>query len=77
MGHMLMYKFHWLTSQVIELGNDKWQQIPWLCAQETCILYILQGWEGSMDDARIQRDAVSHPFGIKAPKGNPCACHLG
>ncbi|XP_041989894.1 uncharacterized protein LOC121741250 [Salvia splendens] len=40
-------------------------------------VYVLPGWEGSAGDARILRDAISRPFGIKVPKGNYYLCDNG
>ncbi|CAN1243190.1 hypothetical protein LINPERPRIM_LOCUS5588 [Linum perenne] len=33
-------------------------------------MYCLAGWEGSTHDARVLRDALCRPNGLKVPKGN-------
>ncbi|CAN1276324.1 hypothetical protein LINPERPRIM_LOCUS15975 [Linum perenne] len=33
-------------------------------------MYCLAGWEGSAHDARVLRDALARPNGLKVPKGN-------
>lgn len=32
-------------------------------------IYVLAGWEGSAANARVLRDALSRPNGLKVPRG--------
>ncbi|KAL0413049.1 UNVERIFIED_CONTAM: hypothetical protein Sradi_1506600 [Sesamum radiatum] len=41
-----------------------------VCVREMCLIYVLAGWEGSAMDARVLRDAISKPNGLKIPRGN-------
>ncbi|KAL0386300.1 UNVERIFIED_CONTAM: hypothetical protein Sradi_3024300 [Sesamum radiatum] len=41
-----------------------------VCDTEMCFIYVLAGWEGSAADARVLRDAISRPNGLKIPRGN-------
>ncbi|XP_047956848.1 uncharacterized protein LOC125202492 isoform X2 [Salvia hispanica] len=47
------------------------------CTRDMRFVYVLPGWEGSAGDARILRDAVARPHGIKVPKGNYYLCDNG
>ncbi|KAL8488262.1 hypothetical protein ACS0TY_024513 [Phlomoides rotata] len=40
-------------------------------------VYVLPGWEGSASDARILRDSVNRPHGLKVPVGNYYLCDNG
>ncbi|GJY30683.1 ALP1-like protein [Tanacetum coccineum] len=33
-------------------------------------IYVLPGWEGSLHDGRVLRDAISRPQGLRVPRGN-------
>ncbi|KAL0411768.1 UNVERIFIED_CONTAM: hypothetical protein Slati_3766500 [Sesamum latifolium] len=37
---------------------------------EMRFIYVLAGWEGSAADARVLRDAISRPNGLKIPRDN-------
>ncbi|XP_047949262.1 uncharacterized protein LOC125195109 [Salvia hispanica] len=39
------------------------------CDRYMCFTYVLPGWEGSAGDARILRDVVTWPHGLKVPIG--------
>ncbi|XP_042041229.1 uncharacterized protein LOC121786661 [Salvia splendens] len=40
-------------------------------------VYVLAGWEGSAGDARVLRDAVARPRGVKVPIGQYYLCDNG
>ncbi|XP_042052829.1 uncharacterized protein LOC121798038 [Salvia splendens] len=40
-----------------------------VCDRFIRFVYILSGWEGSVADSRVLRDAVTQPNGLKVPKG--------
>ncbi|CAN1297979.1 hypothetical protein LINPERPRIM_LOCUS23673 [Linum perenne] len=40
-----------------------------VCNPEGEFIYCLSGWEGSAHDARVLRDALSRPLGLKVPTG--------
>ncbi|KAL0340077.1 UNVERIFIED_CONTAM: hypothetical protein Sradi_4524500 [Sesamum radiatum] len=40
-------------------------------------IYILSGWEGSVADGRVLRDAIHRPAGVKVPTGNYYLCDNG
>ncbi|CAN1121061.1 Putative nuclease HARBI1 [Linum perenne] len=40
-------------------------------------IYCLAGWEGSAHDARVLRDALSRPNGLKVPTGSYFLCDAG
>ncbi|XP_042013445.1 uncharacterized protein LOC121761829 isoform X2 [Salvia splendens] len=40
------------------------------CDRHMRFTYVLPGWEGSAGDARVLRDAVNRPYGLKVPLGN-------
>ena len=39
------------------------------CSTEMEFIYVLPGWEGSVDNSRVLRDAISRPNGLIVPKG--------
>ena len=41
-----------------------------VCTRNMRFVYVLAGWGGSAGDARVLRDAVARPRGIKVPIGN-------
>lgn len=41
-----------------------------VCDPHLHLVYILPGWEGSVGDSRILRNAISRPLGLKVPKGD-------
>ncbi|CAN1837261.1 hypothetical protein LINPERHAP1_LOCUS35036, partial [Linum perenne] len=41
-----------------------------VCNPDCQFIYCLSGWEGSAHDARVLRDALCRPNGLKVPKGN-------
>ncbi|XP_041992246.1 protein ALP1-like isoform X2 [Salvia splendens] len=47
------------------------------CDRYMRFTYVLPGWEGSAGDARILRDAVNRPYGLKVPIGNYYLCDNG
>ncbi|KAL8456950.1 hypothetical protein ACS0TY_034975 [Phlomoides rotata] len=40
-------------------------------------VYVLTGWEGSVADSRVLRDAINRVNGLKVPKGNYYLCDNG
>ena len=36
-----------------------------VCAQDMQFIFVMPGWEGSAADARVLRDAISKPHGLK------------
>ncbi|CAN1301725.1 Protein ALP1-like [Linum perenne] len=48
-----------------------------VCNPSGEFIYCLAGWEGSAHDARVLRDAVSRPNGLKVPKGQYYLCDAG
>ncbi|CAN1822782.1 hypothetical protein LINPERHAP1_LOCUS30097 [Linum perenne] len=40
-----------------------------VCNPDGQFIYCLAGWEGSAHDARVLRDALARPNGLKVPKG--------
>ncbi|KAL1568239.1 hypothetical protein AAHA92_03632 [Salvia divinorum] len=40
------------------------------CDRYMRFTYVLPGWEGSAGDARVLRDAVNRPHGLRVPIGN-------
>ncbi|KAL0556716.1 hypothetical protein IC582_005232 [Cucumis melo] len=40
-----------------------------VCSQNGEFIFVMPGWEGSVSDSRVLRDAVSRPIGLKVPKG--------
>lgn len=46
------------------------------CDQHMRFSYVLPGWEGSAGDARVLRDAVNRPYGLKVPLGIKLASYL-
>ncbi|XP_021841672.1 protein ALP1-like isoform X1 [Spinacia oleracea] len=47
------------------------------CSPEMEFIYVLPGWEGSVDDGRVLRDAISRPNGLLVPKGCYYLCNVG
>ncbi|XP_057803531.1 uncharacterized protein LOC131018827 [Salvia miltiorrhiza] len=47
------------------------------CDRNMNFTYVLTGWEGSMADSRILRDAINRPHGLKVPKGKYYLCDNG
>ncbi|KAH6761255.1 hypothetical protein C2S51_018204 [Perilla frutescens var. frutescens] len=41
-----------------------------VCSQDMEFIYVLPGWEGSMADGRILRDAISRRNGLIVPRGS-------
>ncbi|CAN1136980.1 Putative nuclease HARBI1 [Linum perenne] len=48
-----------------------------VCNLEGEFIYCLSGWEGSAHDARVLRDALSRPLGLKVPTGSYFLCDAG
>ncbi|XP_042015716.1 uncharacterized protein LOC121763718 [Salvia splendens] len=48
-----------------------------VCTRDMRFVYVLAGWEGSAGDARVLRDAVTRPHGIKVLKGQYYLCDNG
>ncbi|XP_047982534.1 uncharacterized protein LOC125223432 isoform X2 [Salvia hispanica] len=48
-----------------------------VCDRYMRFVFFLPGWEGSADDARILRDAVNRPNGLRVPIGNYYLCDNG
>ncbi|KAL3530037.1 hypothetical protein ACH5RR_009359 [Cinchona calisaya] len=42
-----------------------------VCAPDMQFIYVLPSWEGSGQDGRLLRDAISRPNGLKVPQGLP------
>lgn len=40
-----------------------------VCSKDMQFIYVLPGWEGSAQDTRILRDAISRRNGLKVPQG--------
>ena len=40
-----------------------------VCTPEMQFVYVLPGWEGSVADGRVLRDAISRRHGLKVPHG--------
>ena len=40
-----------------------------VCTPEMQFVYVLPGWEGSVADGRVLRDAISRRYGLKVPHG--------
>ncbi|KAG8390267.1 hypothetical protein BUALT_Bualt01G0065900 [Buddleja alternifolia] len=41
-----------------------------VCSQEMQFIYVLPGWEGSVADGRVLRDAISRRNGLVVPRGS-------
>ncbi|CAN1293917.1 Putative nuclease HARBI1, partial [Linum perenne] len=48
-----------------------------VCNPDGQFIYCLDGWEGSAHDARVLRDAIARPNGLKVPKGQYYLCDAG
>ncbi|CAN1148892.1 Putative nuclease HARBI1 [Linum perenne] len=48
-----------------------------VCNPDSQFMYCLAGWEGSAHDARVLRDALAKPNGLKVPKGQYYLCDAG
>ncbi|CAN1145822.1 Putative nuclease HARBI1, partial [Linum perenne] len=48
-----------------------------VCNPDGQFIYCLAGWEGSAHDARVLRDALARPNGLKVPKGQYYLCDAG
>ncbi|MFQ6656445.1 hypothetical protein Gotur_026553 [Gossypium turneri] len=42
-----------------------------VCTPEMQFVYVLSGWEGSIADGRVLRDAICRRHGLKVPHGKP------
>ncbi|MFQ6656448.1 hypothetical protein Gotur_026553 [Gossypium turneri] len=40
-----------------------------VCTPEMQFVYVLSGWEGSIADGRVLRDAICRRHGLKVPHG--------
>ena len=40
-----------------------------VCTPDMQFVYVLPGWEGSVADRRVLRDAISRRHGLKVPHG--------
>ena len=40
-----------------------------VCTPDMQFVYVLPGWEGSVADERVLRDAISRRHGLKVPHG--------
>ena len=40
-----------------------------VCSQDMQFIFVLPGWEGSADDSRVLKDAISRRNGLKVPQG--------
>ncbi|XP_021716148.1 protein ALP1-like [Chenopodium quinoa] len=47
------------------------------CSPDMEFIYVLPGWEGSVDDGRVLCDAISRPNGLVAPQGCYYLCNAG
>ncbi|KAL8534540.1 hypothetical protein ACS0TY_010523 [Phlomoides rotata] len=47
------------------------------CDRRMHFIYMLTGWEGSVADACVLRDAISRPSGFRVPHGNYYLCDNG
>ena len=41
-----------------------------VCTPDMQFIYVLPGWEGSVADDRVLRDAITRRNGLKVPQGN-------
>ncbi|KAL8556858.1 hypothetical protein ACS0TY_004364 [Phlomoides rotata] len=48
-----------------------------VCDMEMQFVYVLTGWEGSVADSRVLRDAINRQNGLKVPIGNYYLCDNG
>ncbi|GAV56959.1 LOW QUALITY PROTEIN: DDE_4 domain-containing protein, partial [Cephalotus follicularis] len=48
-----------------------------VCTSDMQFIYVLPGWEGSAQDTRILRDAISRRNGVKVPQGYSYLCDAG
>ncbi|WVZ79175.1 hypothetical protein U9M48_026784 [Paspalum notatum var. saurae] len=59
-----------LTNQDIgSRKNDIATNVLGACTPDMQFTYVLAGWEGSAADARVLRDALSRPNGLRVPRG--------
>jgi hypothetical protein len=40
-----------------------------VCSHDMQFIYLLPGWEGSVADSSVLRDAISRKNGLKVPQG--------
>ena len=40
-----------------------------VCTPDLQFVYVLPGWEGSVADSRVLRDAITRRHGLKVPHG--------
>ena len=40
-----------------------------VCSHDMQFIYLLLGWEGSVADSSVLRDAISRKNGLKVPQG--------
>ncbi|KAL0347974.1 UNVERIFIED_CONTAM: hypothetical protein Sangu_1025200 [Sesamum angustifolium] len=45
-----------------------------ICNLNIQFIYVLSGWEGSVVDSRVLRDAIHRPHGLRVPSGNYYLC---
>ncbi|KAK4383716.1 hypothetical protein Sango_2749900 [Sesamum angolense] len=48
-----------------------------VCNPNMQFIFVLSGWEGSIADSRILRDAIHRPNGLRVPTGNYYLCDNG
>ncbi|KAL0406512.1 UNVERIFIED_CONTAM: hypothetical protein Slati_3965100 [Sesamum latifolium] len=48
-----------------------------VCNMNMQFIYVLTGWEGSVADSRVLRDAISRPDGLRVPTGKYYLCDNG
>ncbi|KAI7991829.1 hypothetical protein LOK49_LG12G00174 [Camellia lanceoleosa] len=47
-----------------------------VCSQQMNFIYVLPGWEGSVADSRVLRDAINRPNGLRISNGNFMQYHV-
>ena len=45
-----------------------------VCNRNMEFIFVLPGWEGSVSDSRVLRDAISRPNGLRVPNGKAYKC---
>nr|KAJ0208667.1 hypothetical protein LSAT_V11C400196630 [Lactuca sativa] len=51
--------------------NNIAENVLGFCSQNMQFIYVLMGWEGSVADGRVLRDALLRPHGFKVPRLAP------
>ncbi|KAL8478819.1 hypothetical protein ACS0TY_030627 [Phlomoides rotata] len=70
---------------ILEIGKARYRIIKWTilvnvlaaCDRNMQFVYMLTGWEGSVADVRVLRDAVCRNDGFSVPHGTYYLCDNG